>query len=166
MRVSATRIDGLLHLEVRDDGNGGADPAGSGIAASPIGSRRSRGTFAVESLGRRHPGSGVDPVRVVIGEDSVLLREGIARILAERDIDVVGQAGDLPSLLASVNETRPDAVVIDIRMPPTFTDEGLTAVGRSEPSMARRSASSSCRSISTPGSRSGSSPARTAGSAT
>lgn len=67
-------------------------------------------------------------MRVVIGEDSVLLREGMARLLAERAIDVVGQAGDLPSLLAQVDETRPDAVIVDIRMPPTFTDEGLRAV--------------------------------------
>ena len=67
-------------------------------------------------------------MRVVIGEDSLLLREGIARLLAERDIEVVGQAGDLPDLLALVAATSPDAVVVDIRMPPTFTDEGLQAV--------------------------------------
>ena len=67
-------------------------------------------------------------MRVVIGEDSLLLREGIARLLAEREIDVVGQAGDLPTLLALVATLRPDAVVVDIRMPPTFTDEGLRAV--------------------------------------
>jgi DNA-binding NarL/FixJ family response regulator len=67
-------------------------------------------------------------MRVVIGEDSVLLREGMASLLIERGIDVVGQAGDLPSLLAAVDETGPDAVVVDIRMPPTFTDEGLRAV--------------------------------------
>jgi DNA-binding NarL/FixJ family response regulator len=67
-------------------------------------------------------------MRVVIGEDSLLLREGIARLLADRDIEVVGQAGDLPDLLAIVEATRPDAVVVDIRMPPTFTDEGLQAV--------------------------------------
>jgi DNA-binding NarL/FixJ family response regulator len=67
-------------------------------------------------------------MRVVIGEDSLLLREGIAHLLAEREIDVVGQAGDLPSLLELVATVRPDAVVVDIRMPPTFTDEGLRAV--------------------------------------
>jgi serine/threonine-protein kinase len=67
-------------------------------------------------------------MRVVIGEDSLLLREGIARLLAEREIDVVGQAGDLPTLLEQVATVRPDAVVVDIRMPPTFTDEGLRAV--------------------------------------
>lgn len=67
-------------------------------------------------------------MRVVIGEDSVLLREGMARLLAERAIDVVGQAGDLPALLASVEAMRPDVVIVDIRMPPTYTDEGLRAV--------------------------------------
>lgn len=66
-------------------------------------------------------------MRVVIGEDSLLLREGVARLLAERDIEVVGQAGDLPTLLARVDELRPDAVIADIRMPPTYTDEGLRA---------------------------------------
>jgi DNA-binding NarL/FixJ family response regulator len=67
-------------------------------------------------------------MRVVIGEDSVLLREGMARLLVERAIEVVGQAGDLPALLASVEATRPDVVIVDIRMPPTYTDEGLRAV--------------------------------------
>jgi DNA-binding NarL/FixJ family response regulator len=67
-------------------------------------------------------------VRVVIGEDSVLLREGVARLLVEGGLDVVGQAGDLDSLLATVDATVPDVVVVDIRMPPTFTDEGLRAV--------------------------------------
>lgn len=67
-------------------------------------------------------------MRVVIGEDSVLLREGMARLLAERAIEVVGQAGDLPALLATVEATRPDVVIVDIRMPPTYTDEGLRAV--------------------------------------
>jgi DNA-binding NarL/FixJ family response regulator len=70
----------------------------------------------------------VDPVRVVIGEDSVLLREGIARLLVEGGLDVVGQAGDLDSLLATVAETAPDVVIVDIRMPPTFSDEGIRAV--------------------------------------
>ena len=56
------------------------------------------------------------------------MREGIARLLAEHEIDVVGQAGDLATLLALVDAERPDGVVVDIRMPPTFTDEGLRAV--------------------------------------
>ncbi len=69
-------------------------------------------------------------MRVVIGEDSVLLREGIARLLVEAGIEVAATAGDLDGLLAAVDTARPDVVVVDIRMPPTFTDEGLRAVER------------------------------------
>ena len=66
-------------------------------------------------------------MRVVIAEDSVLLREGITRILAEHDAEVVGALGDAGRLLAVVDETNPDLVIVDVRMPPTFTDEGLRA---------------------------------------
>ena len=64
----------------------------------------------------------------MIGEDSVLMREGIARLLSEAGIEVAGTAGDLDGLLAAVDEARPDVAIVDIRMPPTFTDEGLRAV--------------------------------------
>jgi DNA-binding NarL/FixJ family response regulator len=67
-------------------------------------------------------------VRVVIAEDSLLLREGIARLLVDGGLEVVAQVGDLDGLLAAVDETRPDVAVVDIRMPPTFTDEGLRAI--------------------------------------
>ena len=66
-------------------------------------------------------------MRVVIGEDSLLLREGIARVLEASGMDVVALAGDFDSLLAAVDAERPDAAVVDIRMPPTHTDEGLRA---------------------------------------
>ena len=66
-------------------------------------------------------------MRVVIGEDSLLLREGIARVLEASGIDVVGLAGDFDELIAATRETRPDVAVVDIRMPPTHTDEGLRA---------------------------------------
>ena len=66
-------------------------------------------------------------MRVVIGEDSLLLREGIARVLEASGMDVVALAGDFDSLLAAVEAERPDAAVVDIRMPPTHTDEGLRA---------------------------------------
>jgi len=69
-------------------------------------------------------------VRVVIGEDSLLVREGIARLLAEGGMEVVGTAGDLDGLLAIVDRAVPDVVVVDIRMPPTFTDEGLRAAAQ------------------------------------
>ncbi|HET6867781.1 MAG TPA: response regulator transcription factor [Solirubrobacteraceae bacterium] len=66
-------------------------------------------------------------MRVVIGEDSVLLREGIARILAEGGCEVVAQAGDAEDLVRKVRAHKPDVAVIDIRMPPTHSDEGLRA---------------------------------------
>jgi len=66
-------------------------------------------------------------VRVVIGEDSVLLREGIARILADAGIEVVAQAGDREELVRKTRAHKPDVAVIDIRMPPDHKDEGLRA---------------------------------------
>jgi DNA-binding NarL/FixJ family response regulator len=66
-------------------------------------------------------------VRVVIAEDSVLLREGIAHLLDEAGYEVVGQASNADELLLKVRSYHPDVAVIDIRMPPTQTDEGLRA---------------------------------------
>jgi class 3 adenylate cyclase/CheY-like chemotaxis protein len=66
-------------------------------------------------------------LRVVLADDSVLLREGVAALLEEQGFDVVGQAGDADDLLALVDETLPDIAVVDIRMPPTKTDEGIRA---------------------------------------
>src|SRR3954449_1282522 len=68
------------------------------------------------------------PIRVVLAEDNVLLREGIAKLVASQpDLEVVGAVGDLPSLLDLVEAHAPDVVVTDIRMPPTGTDEGIRA---------------------------------------
>ena len=66
-------------------------------------------------------------MRVVIGEDSVLLREGAARILAEAGIEVAGQAGDAEDLLRKVRAHKPEVAIVDIRMPPDNTDDGLRA---------------------------------------
>ncbi len=66
-------------------------------------------------------------MRVVIAEDSVLLREGLHRLLAASDIEVVDTVGDAEALLRSVEIHRPDLALVDVRMPPTFTDEGLRA---------------------------------------
>jgi DNA-binding NarL/FixJ family response regulator len=66
-------------------------------------------------------------VRVILADDSMLLREGLARLLAEAGFDVVGRAADGDELLALVGEHRPDVAIVDIRMPPTHTDEGLRA---------------------------------------
>jgi DNA-binding NarL/FixJ family response regulator len=64
-------------------------------------------------------------VRVVIADDSLLLREGVSRLLAEAGFEVVGQAGNADELLHEVAESHPDVAIVDIRMPPTHTDEGL-----------------------------------------
>jgi DNA-binding NarL/FixJ family response regulator len=66
-------------------------------------------------------------VRVALADDAVILREGLSRLLQEAGFDVVGLAPDGEALLDLVQRTRPDVAIIDIRMPPTFTDEGLRA---------------------------------------
>ena len=66
-------------------------------------------------------------MRVVIADDAPLIREGVARLLAENGVDVVDQVGDADAALASVRDLRPDVALVDIRMPPTHTDEGLRA---------------------------------------
>jgi DNA-binding NarL/FixJ family response regulator/class 3 adenylate cyclase len=72
---------------------------------------------------RRH----AQATRAVIADDSALLREGLARLLGEADIEVVGQARDADELLLKVRSYHPDVAIVDIRMPPTQTDEGIRA---------------------------------------
>jgi DNA-binding NarL/FixJ family response regulator len=66
-------------------------------------------------------------MRVVIADDEALFRDGLASLLADSEVDVVAKVGTAPELLRKVELTRPDAAVVDIRMPPTHTDEGLSA---------------------------------------
>jgi DNA-binding NarL/FixJ family response regulator len=66
-------------------------------------------------------------MRVIVAEDSVLLREGVVRLLQEAGHEVVGQAGDAEDLMRKVRAHKPDLAVVDVRMPPTQTDEGLRA---------------------------------------
>jgi DNA-binding NarL/FixJ family response regulator len=68
-----------------------------------------------------------NPIRVVIAEDSVILREGLVRLLDDRGYDVAAAVSDARSLESAVDERSPDLVVVDIRMPPTHTNEGLVA---------------------------------------
>jgi DNA-binding NarL/FixJ family response regulator len=72
----------------------------------------------------------VSGLRVVVADDSVLLREGLVRVLVEAGHDVVGSFGDADSLLAEVEALDPDLAVLDVRMPPTFRDEGVRAAIR------------------------------------
>lgn len=66
-------------------------------------------------------------MRVVVADDSTLLREGVVRLLQEAGMEVVGQAGDGEELLRKVRAHKPEVAVVDVRMPPTHTDEGLRA---------------------------------------
>ena len=66
-------------------------------------------------------------VRVVVADDSVLLREGLVRLLTEVDCEVVAAVEDAPSFLQAVAEHRPDVAIVDVRMPPSMTDDGLRA---------------------------------------
>jgi DNA-binding NarL/FixJ family response regulator len=67
-------------------------------------------------------------VKIVIADDSLLIREGIARLLDDGGFEVVGQADRVDSLLELIDELDPDVAIVDIRMPPSYTDEGIRAV--------------------------------------
>jgi serine/threonine-protein kinase PknK len=69
-------------------------------------------------------------VRLVVADDAVILREGLARLLGEAGFEVVGLAGDADELCMLVERAQPDVAIVDIRMPPTHTDEGLQAAKR------------------------------------
>ena len=80
------------------------------------------------SAAEPQPGRGArDPLRIVVADDAVLLREGLVRLLTEDGHQVVAAVGDGPSLVEAVLKHRPDVSVVDVRMPPTHTDEGLRA---------------------------------------
>ena len=69
-------------------------------------------------------------MRVVIADDSVLLREGLARVLMDNGFEVVAQVGDAEALERAVRNEKPDVAIVDVRMPPTHTDEGTQAAVR------------------------------------
>src|SRR6516164_5057809 len=85
-----------------------------------------------ESREMQPPGDGafadrIGGLRVLVADDSVLLREGLVRLLEEGGCDVVAQAGDAPDLLRKARAHKPDIAIIDVRMPPDNTDDGLRA---------------------------------------
>ena len=127
--VSVERDNGRVLIAVADNGVGGADPdLGSGLRGLADRVAVLEGRLEVESNpGNRNNCEGEHPMRVVVADDSVLLREGVVRLLEEWGYEVVGQAGDADDLLRKVNAHRPDVAVVDIRMPPTNTDDGLRA---------------------------------------
>jgi DNA-binding NarL/FixJ family response regulator len=81
----------------------------------------------VETVSRERPVSAVPSPRVIVADDDILLREGVASLLTRAGLDVIGQAGDGPTVLSQARALHPDVVVVDIRMPPTKTTEGLDA---------------------------------------
>ena len=84
-------------------------------------------------------------LRVAIADDSALMREGVARVLGDAGFEVVAQVANAVELMAAITSHSPDVVVVDIRMPPTHTDEGVRAALRIRQAHPA-SASSCCRS--------------------
>ena len=127
--VSVERHNGRVVVAVADDGVGGADPGrGSGPARPRRPDRGARGPARGGiRAGKRNDREGEHPMRVVVADDSVLLREGVVRLLEESGFEVVAQAGDAEDLIRKVGAHKPDVAVVDIRMPPTNTDDGLRA---------------------------------------
>ena len=134
--VTATRRGDLLRITVTDDGRGGAkaatddDGTGRQRTAGPGPAGRRGGWHA----GHRQPAGRADrhhrgaAMRIVIAEDSVLLRDGLTRMLTDGGgFEVVAAVPDADQLLRAVAEHQPDLAVIDVRMPPTHTDEGIRA---------------------------------------
>src|SRR6185436_18052223 len=80
-----------------------------------------------KAAGTAEPAAKLGGMKVVVAEDSVLLREGIARLLEDAGMEIVGQAGNGEELMLKVRSYKPDVAIVDIRMPPTQTDEGLRA---------------------------------------
>jgi DNA-binding NarL/FixJ family response regulator len=76
---------------------------------------------------RRHSSTGAAAVRVALAEDSVLLRDGLARLLEDEGFDVIGQCDDAEELMRKLSAHAVDVAILDIRLPPTHTDEGLRA---------------------------------------
>jgi DNA-binding NarL/FixJ family response regulator len=110
------------------------------VEVRDLGLHQLRGLDAPEHIYQLDPATSFPPLRadvaehglgarlrVVIAEDSVLLREGVARLLTGAGFHVVGQAGNADELLLKVRSYAPDVAIVDIRMPPTHTDEGLRA---------------------------------------
>src|SRR5690606_31283929 len=104
------------------------------VRAGPPGARARRRLRGRQPRRRRHPGhrhaaEGAG-VRLILAEDSVLLREGLASLLQDAGHEVVAAVGDAPALIEAVAAHRPDVAVVDVRMPPTHTDDGLRAALR------------------------------------
>ena len=130
VRVRSDRSSsGALRLVVVDDGVGGATVGRRNRAQRADRPGRGPGRDAAhpQPAGRGHADRGGDSVRIVIAEDTVLLREGLAGLLEDAGHEVVARVGDAEALLAVVAEHEPDLAVVDVRMPPDYEDEGMRA---------------------------------------
>ena len=144
--IHVARVAANVRVTVHDDGAGGADPAlGTGILGIRARVHAVDGSFSITSpvggpttLVLRSPvtwrsivadvaDASAAALRTVIADDSVLLRDGLVRLLTDSGFDVVAAVGDADTLLDAVTEHSPDLCLVDVRMPPTHTDEGLRA---------------------------------------
>ena len=126
--MSVAHDSGVVEVQVTDDGIGGADPQrGSDYADSTTGSQRSMAASSGQRRRSGHDPDSDDAMRVIVADDSMLLREGVVRVLEDAGIDVVAQASNGEELMRQVRLHTPDVAIIDLRMPPTYTDEGLRA---------------------------------------
>ena len=127
--VAVARTDGHVVVEVVDDGVGGADTErGTGLRGLADRVEALDGRLRISTRpGGGHTRTGGAAVRVVIAEDSVLLREGLARLLGDNGFDVVGRCATADDLLLKVRSYAPDVAIVDIRLPPTHNDEGMRA---------------------------------------
>ncbi len=138
VRVWRDAADRIV-VECSDDGRGGADPAaGGGLTGLIQRVRALDGTLSVTSPpGGPTTVQGGDPVRVVIAEDLALLRDGLTRLLRDSGCEVVAAVENGDDLVAAVERERPDVAIVDVRLPPTFTDEGVRAALRARAGRAR-----------------------------
>ena len=128
VRITIAESGDKLVVSISDDGPGGADPHGAGLTGLRQRVEALDGRLDISSPARlRHHDQSGSPMRVVIAEDQALLREGIVALLQENGIEVVAQAEDGPGLLRIVAGHKPDLAIVDVRLPPTFSDEGIRA---------------------------------------
>ena len=130
-QVCVERQDSRLVVDVRDNGRGGAQAhTGSGLDRLGLRVEALGGRLSGPAGGRwRRPGTCGAPVslRVSIAEDSVLLRRGLTRILTESGLNVIAAYDNADDLLNRLKVEPPDIALLDIRLPPTHTDEGMRA---------------------------------------
>jgi DNA-binding NarL/FixJ family response regulator len=111
------------------DRRDGVDTAPRSTSPRP-GTPRPRSSPAADGAAPQPERSAPATIRILVGEDNLIAREGVVRVLGRaNDLEVVGVRGDLPSLRAAVEELRPDVVLTDVRMPPSGTDEGIRLAG-------------------------------------